>query len=53
MSAYGIGHLHTIEMGPPIVEYLERIDQRWRPTAAASWSTAPSRRSSRAPGAAT
>lgn len=26
MSAYAVGHLHKVEMGPDIVEYLERID---------------------------
>lgn len=26
MSAYAVGHLHQISMGPEIVEYLQRID---------------------------
>jgi uncharacterized protein (DUF1330 family) len=26
MTAYAIGHLHDVTMGPPITEYLQRID---------------------------
>ncbi|GAA2630101.1 DUF1330 domain-containing protein [Actinomadura fulvescens] len=31
MSAYGVGHLHEVTMGPGIVEYLERIDATLEP----------------------
>ena len=31
MPAYAIGHFRKIEMGPPIVDYLERIDASLRP----------------------
>ncbi|GAA1271724.1 DUF1330 domain-containing protein [Kitasatospora nipponensis] len=26
MTAYALGHLHTVEFGPQIVAYLERVD---------------------------
>jgi len=31
MSAYGIAHMCQVEMGPPIVEYLSRIDATLKP----------------------
>jgi len=31
MSAYGIGILGNVKMGPPVVEYLERIDATLAP----------------------
>jgi uncharacterized protein (DUF1330 family) len=31
MSAYAFAHLRSVEMGPPIVEYLERIDATLEP----------------------
>jgi uncharacterized protein (DUF1330 family) len=31
MTAYGIGHLRNVVMGPAIVEYLERIDATLEP----------------------
>jgi len=31
MSAYAIAHVQSITMGPPIVEYLERIDATLSP----------------------
>jgi uncharacterized protein (DUF1330 family) len=31
MSAYAIGHLHNVTMGPGIVEYLRRIDGTLEP----------------------
>ena len=31
MSAYGMAHLENVDMGPQIVEYLERIDGTLRP----------------------
>ena len=30
MTAYAVAHLRSVEMGPPIVEYLERIDATLR-----------------------
>ncbi len=31
MSAYAIAHIQSIDLGPPIVEYLERIDATLAP----------------------
>lgn len=31
MSAYGIAHMRQVNVGPPIVEYLRRIDATLRP----------------------
>ncbi|MEU5882699.1 DUF1330 domain-containing protein [Spirillospora sp. NPDC047279] len=31
MTAYGVGHLHEVTMGPGIVEYLKRIDATLEP----------------------
>lgn len=31
MAGYVVGHLHDVEMGPQIVEYLERIDATLAP----------------------
>lgn len=31
MPAYGIGHLRNVDVGPEIVEYLERIDATMEP----------------------
>jgi uncharacterized protein (DUF1330 family) len=31
MPAYAIGHLHSVEMGPEIIAYLERIDATLKP----------------------
>ncbi|QGZ63448.1 DUF1330 domain-containing protein [Paraburkholderia acidisoli] len=31
MTTYAIGHLHHVEMGPDIVEYLEKIDATLAP----------------------
>ena len=31
MSVYGIAHMRQVNMGPPIVEYLERIDATLKP----------------------
>ena len=31
MSTYAVAHLHEVTMGPPIVEYLERIDATLAP----------------------
>jgi uncharacterized protein (DUF1330 family) len=31
MTAYGVGILHDVRMGPAIVEYLERIDETLAP----------------------
>ncbi len=31
MTSYGVGILHDVKMGPPIVEYLERIDATLAP----------------------
>jgi uncharacterized protein (DUF1330 family) len=31
MSAYGIAHMRKVNVGPPIVEYLRRIDDTLRP----------------------
>jgi uncharacterized protein (DUF1330 family) len=31
MSAYAVAHLRSLKMGPPIVEYLERIDATLAP----------------------
>ncbi|WP_433178091.1 DUF1330 domain-containing protein [Actinoallomurus sp. CA-150999] len=31
MAAYAIGHLHDVDLGPAIVEYLERIDATLEP----------------------
>lgn len=31
MSAFAVGHLTRVEMGPDIVEYLERIDATLKP----------------------
>jgi uncharacterized protein (DUF1330 family) len=31
MKGYAIGILHDIDLGPPIVEYLERIDSTLAP----------------------
>ena len=31
MSAYAVAHLRKVEMGPPIVEYLQRIDATMEP----------------------
>jgi uncharacterized protein (DUF1330 family) len=31
MSAYGIAHMRQVNVGPPIVEYLRRIDDTLRP----------------------
>ena len=31
MAAYAIGHIRDLEMGPPIVDYLERIDATLAP----------------------
>lgn len=31
MSAYGIAHMREVNVGPPIVEYLRRIDATLRP----------------------
>ncbi|HET6467075.1 MAG TPA: DUF1330 domain-containing protein [Geminicoccaceae bacterium] len=31
MTAYAVAHLHEVEMGPEIVEYLERIDATLAP----------------------
>ena len=31
MSAYGIAHMRQVRAGPPIVEYLRRIDATLRP----------------------
>lgn len=33
MPAYAIGHLRDVEMGPAIVEYLQRIDATLKPFA--------------------
>jgi uncharacterized protein (DUF1330 family) len=31
MTAYALAHLRAVELGPPIVEYLERIDATLEP----------------------
>jgi uncharacterized protein (DUF1330 family) len=31
MSAYALGHIHSISIGPEIVQYLERIDATLEP----------------------
>ena len=31
MAAYGVAHLHDVNVGPDIVEYLERIDATLKP----------------------
>lgn len=31
MTAYAVAHLHAVEMGPAIVEYLQRIDATLAP----------------------
>lgn len=31
MTAYAIGHLHNVKLGPDIVAYLERIDATLKP----------------------
>jgi uncharacterized protein (DUF1330 family) len=31
MSAYAVAHIHSITVGPPIIEYLERIDATLTP----------------------
>jgi uncharacterized protein (DUF1330 family) len=31
MSAYAVAHMHEVSMGPPIVEYLQRIDATLAP----------------------
>ncbi|MFE9422466.1 DUF1330 domain-containing protein [Kitasatospora sp. NPDC006697] len=31
MTAYALGHMHSVEFGPEIVEYLQRIDATLEP----------------------
>lgn len=31
MSTYAVAHMHSVEIGPPIVEYLTRIDATLQP----------------------
>ena len=39
MPAYAVAHMRQVAMGPPIVEYLERIDAGHRATDVLTTST--------------